>query len=93
MIFRQCSAKHPITLYRAPYGLSEIEAIGSTPLGKFCVVSHAKKVYEGDSFASAETTLVSECEKHHVGGQKKHGRFILGKHKMKNHEVINESQA
>lgn len=77
---RSCSAGYPISLYRAPYGVMELQGIG---LGKiderFCVVSHNVIICKTNSFPEAEKALVAECKKYHKKNEACSGRMKIGK--------------
>lgn len=88
MLYRKCSHGHDIELYRKPYGMREIAGIVSRPSGRFLVVSHKKAVYQGNSFAEAEAQLIAECEKYHRPTEESHGRQLIGKHVIRDNNLV-----
>ena len=83
MIYRKCSAGYDVKMYRAPYGAKEIEKIGKIPNGRFCVVDEGKILYEESNFGEAEDVLVAGCSDHHEEHEQQHGRFVIGKHALR----------
>jgi len=82
VIVRECASKHPIAIYRSPYGVKEVASIRGTPTGRFCTAKGGQVLYDGDSYPLAEQAMIDACAQTHTQEQKHHGRWDLAKHKM-----------